>query len=138
MSATGDAGGFTLIEMLVVLAVAALIAGIGFPRLQAILSAQEWRTSVAAVTALLRDGRARALRSGVVAVVAVAPDGRHVRLGDARDITLPDSITAATDRPVVFFADGSASGGVITIAGSGRTAQLRVASATGLVAARTS
>ena len=138
MSATGDQHGFTLLEMLVVLAIAALIAGIGFPRLQSQIAAQEWRTGVAAVTALLRTARAKALRSGQAARIAVTADGTAVRLDDGAALVLPRAVSVAADQPLTVFGDGSASGGEVAVPGSGRTARIAVTPATGLVTARTS
>lgn len=137
MSATGE-DGFTLLEMLVVLAVAALIAGIGFPRLQSQVTAQEWRTGVASVTALLRSARAQALRSGAVTTVSVAADGRRIRIGEGRPLELPGSVSVAVSQPVGFHADGSATGGDVMVEGSGRRARISVAPATGLLMTRTS
>lgn len=150
MSATGDAAdaaadaiandnaGFTLLEMLVVLAIAALVAGIGFPRLQAQVAAQEWRTGVAAVTTLLRAARAQAIRGGQVATVSVAGDGRSLRITDGATLALPASLAVTLARPLTFYADGSASGGTIIVAGARRSATLAVAPATGLAIVRTS
>ncbi len=135
MSATGEAG-FTLLEMLVVIAIATLIAGLGFPRLQGQIGAQEWRTATASATALLRDARARALRGGRVTTVAVAADGTALRLdGDA--LVLPHTVRVTASGPLAFHADGSASGGDIAITSGARVARLGVAADTGLVSVRT-
>lgn len=136
-SGAGDATGFTLLEMLVVLAIAALVAGIGFPRLQAQVAAQEWRTGVAAVTTLLRAARAQAVRGGGVAVVSVAGDGRSLRITDGATLALPASVAVTLARPLVFHADGSATGGALIVAGVRRSATLAVAPATGLASVRT-
>ncbi len=133
MSATGESG-FTLLEMLVVLAIAALIAGIGFPQLQRQIAAQEWRTGVASVGALLRTARARAVRSGGVTVIVVAADGHQLRVGDTEPMQLPASVSARMATPLAFFADGSARGGEIAVVGAaGHIARIRIAPATGLL-----
>ena len=127
------AGGFTLLEMLVVVGIAGLIAGIGFPRLQAQVAAQEWRTGVAAIGAMLRGARADAVRTGAVTAVAIAGDGRAARRDGGAAVALPASVAAAADRPILFYGDGSASGGAVTVSGPRRRAVLAVAPVTGLV-----
>jgi prepilin-type N-terminal cleavage/methylation domain-containing protein len=136
MSATGEHG-FTLLEMLVVLAISALIAGIGFPQVQTMVAAQEWRTGVASVSALLRAARAQAIRSGGTTILSVASDGRRVEFADNRAIQLPQSVTVAMAQPVGFFADGSARGGDVVVVGAGRRARIVVAPSTGLLTMRT-
>lgn len=137
MSATGkrsDAG-FTLIEMLVVLAIAALVAGIGFPRMQGQIAAQEWRTAVASVTAQLRTARARAVLSGRPVTVAAAGSGMRIDAGVPTP--LPASVTLAAPLPVIFFGDGSASGGEIGVRSGARRRVIAVSPATGLLLTRT-
>lgn len=142
MSATGDrhgAGsrGFTLIEMLVALAIAALIAGLGFPRLQSQIAAQEARTSIAAVTALLRTARARAVRTGLTTIVT-ANAGNSLQQEGLPPLTLPAAVAISTTGPLLFFGDGSANGGEITIAAGPRRTRIAISAATGLTLARAS
>ena len=114
MSATGSraplahADGFTLIEMLVTLAVAGLIAGIAFPRVQNTMGAMEFRRGAAQVTEALRAARAEAIRTGVP--VTLALEGRALVIGGGDPQSLPASVsvTAGQDRPVTFYPDGTA------------------------------
>lgn len=128
-----DTAGFTLIEMLVVLAIAVLIGGIGFPRLQGQIIAQEFRTGVSAVTALLRMARADAIRAD--RPVVVAPSAAGLVRDGGPPLVLPASITV-TAAPIVFFGDGSTNGGGMTVSGRGRAARISVAPATGLLQVR--
>ncbi len=136
MSATGRPAGFTLIEMLVVLGIAGLIAGLGFPRLQGQIAVQEMRSSVAGTMALLRSARAGAIRRGGSSVVSVAPGGRALRLDGRDTLALPATVRAAAGGPIRFAADGSSSGGRLAVAGKQRIVTITVAPATGLLQAR--
>ncbi len=139
MSATGSpartprffprrANGFTLIEMLVTLAVAGLIAGIAFPRVQNSMAAMEFRMGAVQVVEALRSARAEAIRTGEPVRFAVA--GRAVVIGDGAPIALPASVSIAAgqDRPVTFYPDGTAEPALyrITSRGSGAVRERRI------------
>lgn len=131
MSATGRpalparADGFTLIEMLVTLAVAGLIAGIAFPRVQNTMSAMEFRRGAAQVTEGLRAARAEAIRTG--APVTLAVEGRALVIGGGNPVALPESVsvTAGQDRPVTFYPDGTANPALYRVRSRGQGASVR-------------
>lgn len=119
MSGTGSAAqtprllrphrnGFTLIEMLVTLAVAGLIAGIAFPRAQNAMTGMEFRMGASQVVEALRSARAEAIRTGEP--VRFAVEDRAVVIGDGAPIALPASVSIAAgqDKPVTFYPDGTA------------------------------
>ena len=113
MSATGRprpgrTNGFTLIEMLVTLAIAGLIAGIAFPRAQNAMTGMEFRMGASQVAEGLRTARAEAIRTGEP--VALALEGRALVIGRRDPVALPASVTvsAGQDNPVTFYPDGTA------------------------------
>ncbi|MGI4881476.1 MAG: pilus assembly FimT family protein [Janthinobacterium lividum] len=131
MSATGD--GFTLIEMLVVLAIMGLIAGLGFPRLERAIATQDLRRTGSEVAAALRAARARALRTGSPAVFVAGPGSRFWVGGEpAQTAPVPVTVEAWPRGRITFFGDGSSSGGTATVAGPARRLDLVVEPATGL------
>ncbi len=132
MSATGSRG-FTLIEMLVVLAILGLIGGIGWPRLQQAVAAQAFRSAGSAVAATLREARARAVRSGRPVRVAASADGS--RFGDDaghRSELAAPATARTTPAAIVFYGDGSSSGGTAQVVADRRRLRFEIAPATGL------
>lgn len=138
MSATGKRGaaGFTLLETLVVLAIIGLIAGLSFPRLQAAIAAQQFRSSVAALTLALRETRAQAVRTGGRALFVLSKDGHSFAVDARPQPALPAATKIASiDRgAIAFFADGTSTGGRLVISDSVRSQMLTVYPETGLVA----
>lgn len=149
MSGTGDTThpsgisrqrmtGFTLIEMLVTLAVAGLIAGIAFPRVQNSMTAMEFRLGAGQVAEALRTARAEAIRTGEP--VSFAIEGRELVIGDGTPIALPASvsITAGQEAPVTFYPDGTAEPALYRIGSSGeaslRERRITVFGSTGHIA----
>ncbi len=130
--------GFTLIEMLVTLAVAGLIAGIAFPRVQSSMTAMEFRLGAGQVAEALRTARAEAIRTGEP--VALALEGRALVIGSGAPIALPASVTvtAGQDRPVTFYPDGTAQPALYRIAsrgaGAARERRITVFGSTGHIA----
>jgi general secretion pathway protein H len=125
--------GFTLIEMIVVIAIAGLIAGI-------ILARPNWRSAgmdiqatERALTAALRLARSRAILLDRDVAVVTAPDG--FSLDGAPGFALPPG-QALTPVRLVFTPDGESSGGTITLTAPGSRIVLTVNWLTGLVRAQ--
>ena len=108
MSATGEAG-FTLLEMLVTLAISALLAGIGFPALHRVIDHVEFQRTVADIRSALRQARAMAIRrEGPVAVVLTA-DRQLAAGGQLLSGPLQREVRVAFNPgPAMFYSDGSA------------------------------
>jgi len=125
MSATGDRRGgaergFTLIEMLVTLAIASLIAGIGYPAIDRLSSALTLRMGTARALATVGDARAAALAEGRTMVVSAASFGSPA-----------PGVSVAIDQPLIFYRDGSTSGGRIIVRAGRSETRLAVDPQTG-------
>lgn len=137
MSATGSASerGFTLIETLVVVALAALIAGIAFPRIERAIVRQQFRTNEAAFVQGLRSARAAAIRSSTTTRFALLAGGGQFAVDDKPQPPLTSGLRiAAIDRPMLrFFADGSSDGGRFMLIDRHLRANITVYPSTGVV-----
>lgn len=135
MSAAGKPG-FTLIEMLVVLAVTALITGLAFPALDRSLRGQAFESAAGALELGLRQARADAIRSGRATRFALGADRRSVVREGGAPIELPAAVAISLPtQGITFFGDGTSTGGTIAMTGSGRERRLAVNPGSGAVAA---
>lgn len=107
--------GFTLIEMLVVLALIALVAALALPRLGSPPSRTD-QEQLRSALSLLADARSAAVASGRAQALDPAALGLNARYAAA---------TGASDR-IRFYPDGSSSGGTLTLA-PGRNITLSLA-----------
>lgn len=122
MSATGKAKktGFTLIEMLVVLAVLGLITGIAFPAVERASAQQRYRLATSEVESALRNARATAVARDAETSFVPPP--------------VPEDIVVTTTRGGIrFYEDGSANGGSVAVAMGQRRSQFGVDAVTGLI-----
>jgi general secretion pathway protein H len=145
MSETGEArasdSGTTLIETLVVLTITALVALIGVPQMRQGMLTLSQRQAVAVVAARLRLARAQALRQDAPVAFAVAPDGAAYGVVGSLATPTPPGVTvsiprgvAAANGAIMFYGDGSASGGTVAVSAGRRTLQVFVSRGAGAVA----
>jgi general secretion pathway protein H len=136
MSATGrrrGERGFTLIEMLVVMAIAGLIAGIAFPAVERALATLAFRSAATQLRLGLRSQRAEAIRTGRPMRLSLSPDGRTLVGPPTIAFRLPEGIALTLPAGGIgFYPDGSANGGTLVLSGRNRATRLRVEPATGL------
>lgn len=110
--------GFTLLEMLVVLAITGLIAGLLYPRIETARGAVQQRLLREQVTAGMAAARSAAMRSGVP--VALSADASGLLIAGTRRIAVSTTQPLSLQpRTVLFYPDGSSTGGQLTL-GTGR------------------
>jgi general secretion pathway protein H len=131
-----DTRGFTLIEALVVIAIAALISGLMFPRLQGVVRGQEYRMARSAMVLAVREARALAIRSDKPAIFRVASDSAGFRVADRAVQPLPKAITLRTNArsgAITFYTDGTSNGGRLSLTTGGVGQDFIVFPTTGLI-----
>jgi general secretion pathway protein H len=126
------AAGFTLFELLVVLAIMALVIGISAPMFSNSLPAAGLRRATGDLAAALRATRDKAVTTNRSLALVLDTRQRKYRLEDEAEIhQLPAEIglaliTAESERVdeftgrIRFFPDGSSTGGRITLSQDGR------------------
>ena len=137
--------GFTLLELLVVLAVLSLVLAIGVPRLINALPGVDTRRAASDLAATLKDTRFLAIRRNLETAVVLDPTGRRYAVAGDREVhSLPAglqvSMTVAGEVQdgsgagrISFYPDGSSSGGRISLRQGGQTYQVDVDWLTGRV-----
>jgi prepilin-type N-terminal cleavage/methylation domain-containing protein len=138
MSATGrtrDAG-LTLIETMVAMAITVLAAMIAFPKLQQMLLIYSQRQTVSVVAERLREAHAGALAADRPVAFAVAPNGRALGVSGMAPSVTPRGVglSSPSGRLIIFYGDGSSTGGVVWVTAANRSVPVWVVPATGAVA----
>ena len=139
------AAGFTLVELLVVLAIAALLLLVAAPRLLGALPGAALRGAASDVAVALRRTQSQAIVANAERSFLVDVDSRRVVAGDeAGAFTLPAEIelrivvghtelAGAAAGGIRYFPDGSSTGGRVTLVQAGRAIDVRVDWLTGQV-----
>jgi prepilin-type N-terminal cleavage/methylation domain-containing protein len=125
MPRSDPAGGFSLIELMVVLALLALAAALAGPRIGAGGERAALRQAAAEVRALLVAARAEARRSGIPQSVGPAGPDALLRRPAGNRVVLRNVRVEAGD-PVAFLPDGGAVPGAIRLTGAGGGLAVRV------------
>ncbi len=132
MRVGAEQGGFTLIEIIVVIVIMAMVSGL-------VLIKQPWRSAglntdatVRALTNALRLARSRAIAQDRQVAVVTAANGFAV---DGRSIWALPPEEALSPSEIVFTPDGGSTGGTILLASGARRISVDVNWLTGRVRA---
>ena len=138
--------GFTLLELLVVMAILALAAAAIGPRVPGVLDGAQARAAIGGFQAALQDARRDAMRSGQTRRFLIDAAGARYGMDGGRTTALPRGAQlslrtagqAGSDLPggqaaILFFPDGSSSGGRIRLQLHGQVLSLEVDWLSGLV-----
>ena len=145
MMATGGRG-FTLIEMIVVLIVIAVIAGLTAPAMMRAVSASEDTSDAAALVALFRGARREAIERGTTVTVVLDPAEARYRADTSGPrgagllkedaIALGDGVSLESDSLRVRFTfrpDGSVFGDTLTVRGQWESSRISIDRWTGAI-----
>lgn len=136
--------GFTLVELLVVMAIAGLMLAVTPPLISAALPGVELKASARRTAGALRLTRERAISSGRDQAWQIDIETHRYRIGEDRQGRLPDGLElrlVAAEREmrddsqggIRFYPDGSSSGGRVILARDGRGYQVGVNWLTGRI-----
>lgn len=138
--------GYTLLELLVVLAIAALTLTLVGANIASALGSANLKSDARQIVASLRSVRSESLTTSSISAFHVAPDGARYRLEPMqKEITVSDGITLAL-RPeqhpgelqlpssaILFYPDGTSNGGQITVTSESQQISIEVLWLTGEV-----
>lgn len=134
--ATGD-GGFTLLELLVVLAMIGLLTALAPPLLSQARGGLEISTVARQLAQLLRAARTDAVTAERTVAVDMQVEGHRRRVAaepGGAELILPAGLAvSASGDGARFFADGSANPVVLRLSGGGRTRRITVLPLSGRV-----
>lgn len=141
------ARGFTLLELLVVLALAALIIALVPPMLSRGMPGVELKAAARDVAAGLREARSRSLAGNAEVLFTVDVESRSFAVAGGRSRRLPGRLTLSlytAERELVdsqvgsirFFPDGSSTGGGVRLSSESGGYDVTVDWLTGQVAIR--
>lgn len=127
------ADGFTLIEVLIVIAILALVGGLIFPRVDRLLDRARFASAQSVVAAAARVARAEALRTDTIVLLQPAPDGSGLMSNGRSVAALPAPVRVQGGAEGMrFYGDGSATGGVLRVVDGRYSAELQVLAPTGI------
>lgn len=137
--------GFTLFELLIVLAILGIVVALAVPSMHHVLPGLELKSSAQTVAAALREARGLAIGSNAEVTFVVDLDDRALRVGDEPPVRLASgmgiSLLTAT-REIIdagrgqirFYPDGTSTGGRLTLTQDNRRYHVVVDWLTGRVA----
>lgn len=140
---TGTSAGFSLAELLVVLAIISMVVAISPTFYRMAVPSAEFSRSATELVAYLREGRLTAMRSGEAVTLRIEPVsitstptyvGEFSGPDDAEIIYRPEFGGGADqDVPLIFYPGGESTGGVLSLSNDGRVKEIAINWLTGHV-----
>jgi type II secretion system protein H len=141
----GNEEGFTLVELLVALAIVALVAALAFPGIQASSRSQNAETISREIVSRLRVSRTMAIARASPQSVVIAPDARQIRFPDGSLLGIPQeveltivtgqvTVLAESEAVLAFLPNGSATGAELFLKDAASEVKIEVNWLTGLSA----
>ena len=139
MSQRDRRGGFTLIEMVLALAILGLIAALGLPFSRPHTGTSTLRVKTFEIVALLRGDRNAALRFGKSSTITIdSNNGRVQSSTSGAKVMTPATMgvrLAPGVQAIVFYPDGRSSGGKLWLSSGMTTFSIEINSLTSVVKA---
>jgi general secretion pathway protein H len=137
-----SSGGFTLVELIVVLVIAGLALALVGTSISRNISGAEMRTAARKVAAGLRYTRTRAIISKSEKVFLLDTEELTYKAAERESVELPEGLnielntarselTSETAGGIRFYPDGGSTGGNVRLEANGRVYQVNVAWLTG-------
>lgn len=117
-------GGFTLLELMAALAIAALVMALAIPGSAKLYQNIQYRESVRDVVTLLSSARYQALKQGSALDVYVDPQRNEIRMagkvhnlpeGSQLGVSTAAELSSQTVGVIRFYPEGGTSGGTVSI-----------------------
>lgn len=139
--------GYTLMELMVVLIIMVSLFALVAPNFSTASTSNELRAASRQMVAALREARSHAVTTRNITAFTLDLEQGTFQVDGRRTVQLPSQLelTLVTGQSelrgkgratIRFYADGSSTGGLITLASEGRVLQLEVAWLTGRITAR--